>query len=371
MELCPNLVSLKVLGCSLDDDNENQYQQLRVLALEDDGESEWIDLFAKLPCLVVLSILGFPDVDTLDTFSQHCPSLKYVKYNEAPDNWVRWPYVWDASLDSGIQGLWIGDYADDLYYDGEALNDALLRTSKTLKHFHLEWSLDNNARAVPPAREIVFSHLASLSGQVDSESLLGFLVSMIDKAPKLETINLNLTWIDPTPIILMSSYHRLVNVHLVMKEEDQALDPLKTFLDAHPLLRSLSIGLWTQQCVQELLPRITKLTLLDELNIEFGHGTPLTTIINSVGHEMNITRLTLTGTESLNSIEEPIFSGLRFARSLKSLVIMVGSLTNMAALSLIELPSKVHIQMPLDGLNASVVKVLSRRFMNMKELEET
>lgn len=389
MALCPNLVSLILPGWDLDDENKKQYPQLRVLVVcHNEGygwhppqEHEWVDLLCKLPGLVVLSIDGFPDVDSLDLFSQHCPTLKCLRYNVYDDDCTQWPYSWDTSIESGIQHLAIHQPSE--YMDiAQELNEVLLRILPTLKHFHMKWSTPYPQRTIPLPSGTVFPHLVSLSGDVeidhddeeDDEDLLGLLIDMIFKAPNLETIDLGITWMDPEPMILMSSYRHLVNVDLVMEEGYEDLDALKGFLDAHletSSLRSLSISLWTQECVDELLPRITKLTLLEELHIVFGHRSPLTPIIDGIGasHEMNIRQLKLTDQSNTDCMQEAIFSSLRDARSLKSVTIEATKVSHLTALSLIELPSKIHIQMPLDGLNISVLKVLRKRFMNLNDFD--
>lgn len=375
MELCPNLITLKWSGSPLYTRNEKQYDTLRILQL-DVREDEYHDLLAKLPGLVVLSINIGLSIYSLCRVSRYCSSLKCIKYYTHPYDAIRWPYEYDQSLEPGIQELYFGDgYYGDLT---ENINENLIRAAKTLKYLEVQHSLyEEEPVMIPLPSDTMFPHLIHLSGAPESDDVLRLLLSIIPRAPSLEVIRLGhpfILWEDSAPINTMASLVHLTDTNVIMEENYQEIDVLKRFLTIHiqkgsySQLRSLAIGIWTEECAQELLPLLLQLPLLEKLHIAVDYDTPLPTILDAIATKNAMKQLKLS-VIICDTIDEPIFGRLQHAPSLTSLIIDVHHLSTMAALSLLDLTRLVHLQIPFEGLEDMTIDILRKQFPNMIPLE--
>lgn len=324
---------------------------------------------------MVLSIQGVLDVDYLDRVSQYCPSLKCLKYNAPPHDVIQWPYKWDTSLEQGIQELYFGDgYYGDFT---EHMNENIIRASKTLKYLNVQHSLfEYEPAMIPLPPETTFPYLVHLSGAPEYDDVLRLLLSIIPRAPHLEVIKLDdpfIEWEDTAPIDMMAACIHLTNTNVIMEETHQDVNAMKRFLNTHiqkghhSPLRSLAIGIWTEECAQELLPLLSQLPLVEDLHLAVDYESPLATIIDAITANNAIKQLKISVT-ICDVIDEPIFGRLQHAHSLSSLAIDVDHLSPMAALSILEVTQLVHLQIPFKGLEDSTIDILRTQFPNVKTL---
>lgn len=378
MELCPNLVSLKWRGRALNSRTNRIYPQLKALdlmydhALPKEYSSELEKLLPQLPSLTALSINATPDLEHLRIIKMYCPFLKCMKYCQRTDDFYRWPSIWDDALEPGTQDLSIGEGV----YHGhiQDVMDYLLQTSSTLKRFyyhhaHTPEHDDDQPIVVPP--DTRFPHLVDLSGVRGEDSSQTLFQTLISRSPCLERIMMPepyIFWEFSDVINAMLCCDHLVVADIKMEEEMQDTAVLKQFLNHHVQLgarsplRSLAIALWTPDCEQELLPLVTSLEMIEELDImlDLPEAT-LTRMIEHVTSDVHLQRLIITFSGS-GSLSGPHFVGLKDLRSLRYLEIKAIRISIVTAFSLLACHQLVDIRIPSYKLPTYAINILRRKF---------
>lgn len=375
MNLCPNLESLTWRCCVLHAGNENkQYHQLRMLDLRH-YSGELYDLLPQLPCLAALSIEDCPTVDDVDAIMQLCPSLKCLKYNANHYDMIQWPFAWDTGLGNGIQSLFIGE-CEDHFHSNEFVN-VIVHISTTLKDLHLVCFSPEGEDDVSLPQGATFPELKQISVTTDNEEMLHLILEIISQATLLEAIQLD----DPyalyeiqTSTDIMASCNRLVDVNMIMYNSEDDHYALRRFLDAHiergadSTLRSMAIACWSDKCIEGVLTRLPKLTLLEDLHVVVEPALSLEVIIDAV-RAMNIKHLKIT-LDDVDVIECQVFTALKRMKSLQSLIIQVRSLSTLAALSLLDLDNVTRVQVPFHGLCDTMISALQQHFPKTVALED-
>lgn len=393
MELCPRLISLKWGGRALKKSSQTNrvYPQLKALDIKydyaepSDYSRELENLLPQLPSLVALSINAIPELEHLRIIDQYCPSLKCMKYCQYTSDFVRgWPSIGNDDDDlnrPGIQDLWIGEGI----HQGriQDVMNYLLQTSSTLKrlYYHHAHTPDYDSDQpvhVPP--EATFPHLVDLSGVLGEDSSQMLFRTLISRSPCLERITMlepYIFWDSSDVIDAMLRCEHLVAADIKMADHMQDTATLKQFLRHHlrlgtrSPLRSLAIALWTPDCEQHLLPLVTSLQMLKELDIllDLPEAT-LTRMVKNIKFRAssNRTRLqrlliTFSGAESLS---EPHFIGLKDVRSLRYLEIKVIRMSTLTALSLLVCDQLVDIRFPSYRLDSYVITILRHKFPRLR-----